>query len=102
MSFVPPVTQIDPRRIHRNNQLNFPDPKPAFDPLLAVNRVAHIIKTLVVNETINLVTLAECRSAPKLVFPNAAVQVICHSNIAVSYTHLRAHETRHDLVCRLL
>ena len=21
---------------------------------------------------------------------------------AVSYTHLRAHETRHDLVCRLL
>src|SRR5665648_11044 len=25
-----------------------------------------------------------------------------HSSIAVSYTHLRAHETRHDLVCRLL
>src|SRR5450759_1341881 len=24
------------------------------------------------------------------------------SNGAVSYTHLRAHETRHDLVCRLL
>src|SRR5450759_4610176 len=24
------------------------------------------------------------------------------ANIAVSYTHLRAHETRHDLVCRLL
>src|SRR5450759_1166768 len=23
-------------------------------------------------------------------------------NSAVSYTHLRAHETRHDLVCRLL
>src|SRR5665648_1187057 len=23
-------------------------------------------------------------------------------SIAVSYTHLRAHETRHDLVCRLL
>ena len=22
--------------------------------------------------------------------------------ISVSYTHLRAHETRHDLVCRLL
>ena len=26
---------------------------------------------------------------------------ICCS-ITVSYTHLRAHETRHDLVCRLL
>ena len=25
-----------------------------------------------------------------------------HENTAVSYTHLRAHETRHDLVCRLL
>src|SRR5450756_3199535 len=24
------------------------------------------------------------------------------SPVAVSYTHLRAHETRHDLVCRLL
>ena len=22
--------------------------------------------------------------------------------VSVSYTHLRAHETRHDLVCRLL
>src|SRR5450756_3002101 len=25
-----------------------------------------------------------------------------HGGKAVSYTHLRAHETRHDLVCRLL
>src|SRR5665648_335254 len=25
-----------------------------------------------------------------------------YSKVAVSYTHLRAHETRHDLVCRLL
>src|SRR5450759_575843 len=25
-----------------------------------------------------------------------------HLQRAVSYTHLRAHETRHDLVCRLL
>src|SRR5450756_488431 len=25
-----------------------------------------------------------------------------HDPEAVSYTHLRAHETRHDLVCRLL
>src|SRR5450756_1994397 len=24
------------------------------------------------------------------------------STVSVSYTHLRAHETRHDLVCRLL
>ena len=25
-----------------------------------------------------------------------------HNPVPVSYTHLRAHETRHDLVCRLL
>src|SRR5450759_4059908 len=25
-----------------------------------------------------------------------------HGTYSVSYTHLRAHETRHDLVCRLL
>src|SRR5665648_1199097 len=28
--------------------------------------------------------------------------LIKHGYISVSYTHLRAHETRHDLVCRLL
>ena len=28
--------------------------------------------------------------------------VLTHWHWAVSYTHLRAHETRHDLVCRLL
>src|SRR5450759_6003949 len=29
-------------------------------------------------------------------------KVIGKAVLAVSYTHLRAHETRHDLVCRLL
>src|SRR5665648_1099313 len=28
--------------------------------------------------------------------------VACETSLPVSYTHLRAHETRHDLVCRLL
>src|SRR5450759_3038242 len=32
------------------------------------------------------------------VFPELAASDV----VAVSYTHLRAHETRHDLVCRLL
>ena len=27
---------------------------------------------------------------------------LVYADDAVSYTHLRAHETRHDLVCRLL
>src|SRR5450759_4903659 len=29
-------------------------------------------------------------------------QLLLPPGVAVSYTHLRAHETRHDLVCRLL
>src|SRR5450756_3238428 len=32
----------------------------------------------------------------------ASCQVIGYGYSPVSYTHLRAHETRHDLVCRLL
>src|SRR5665648_1184180 len=30
------------------------------------------------------------------------IYLLIHVLKAVSYTHLRAHETRHDLVCRLL
>src|SRR5450756_3151472 len=38
---------------------------------------------------------------PALVF-TAKGSPSSHSLTPVSYTHLRAHETRHDLVCRLL
>eukprot|EP00825_Cyclidium_porcatum_P017972 TRINITY_DN20618_c0_g1_i1.p1 TRINITY_DN20618_c0_g1~~TRINITY_DN20618_c0_g1_i1.p1 ORF type:complete len:227 (+),score=52.05 TRINITY_DN20618_c0_g1_i1:112-792(+) len=31
-----------------------------------------------------------------------SVYIYIYTYISVSYTHLRAHETRHDLVCRLL
>src|SRR5450759_123229 len=38
-----------------------------------------------------------------LVFSSRVRRCSCSSrDISVSYTHLRAHETRHDLVCRLL
>ena len=35
-------------------------------------------------------------------YPTKYCVVEILSNIPVSYTHLRAHETREDLVCRLL
>ena len=39
----------------------------------------------------------------KFIGPSAKVMDMMGDKInAVSYTHLRAHETRHDLVCRLL
>ena len=81
MPVVPPVTQIAPSRIYRDNQLNLLDPEPAFDPLLAVNRVAHVVKTLVINESINLVPLAEFRSVSKLVFLNASAKVVRNPNV---------------------
>src|SRR5665648_698413 len=42
-----------------------------------------------------MMTLAELDILGVRANPNTAAP-------AVSYTHLRAHETRHDLVCRLL
>src|SRR5450756_3083833 len=37
-----------------------------------------------------------CAMRPTLCSPELDI------SLSVSYTHLRAHETRHDLVCRLL
>ena len=37
-----------------------------------------------------------------LFIPSAILLGALHGLEPVSYTHLRAHETRHDLVCRLL
>src|SRR5450756_281070 len=41
------------------------------------------------------------RLASEAPAPDGRRHVVCNAD-AVSYTHLRAHETRHDLVCRLL
>src|SRR5665648_1150306 len=35
-------------------------------------------------------------------YPNSKIPTLEEYLVTVSYTHLRAHETRHDLVCRLL
>ena len=40
--------------------------------------------------------------APDRVMPVANVSAMVNAAVAVSYTHLRAHETVLDLVCRLL
>src|SRR5450756_1374750 len=40
--------------------------------------------------------------APDIPGLEIAGEVVALGPNAVSYTHLRAHETRHDLVCRLL
>ena len=40
--------------------------------------------------------------AARKVARNRNINIAANDLGAVSYTHLRAHETRHDLVCRLL
>src|SRR5659263_712307 len=43
---------------------------------------------------------------PPYLFVSTGLKIFLYcqwsTSFAVSYTHLRAHETRHDLVCRLL
>ena len=47
-------------------------------------------------------TLADSMIVGRTLGADALAAVGATATIAVSYTHLRAHETRHDLVCRLL
>src|SRR5450756_2676310 len=51
-------------------------------------------------------TRSEGKTSPEELVAAAHASCYCmalsHILGAVSYTHLRAHETRHDLVCRLL
>src|SRR5450759_2173535 len=42
------------------------------------------------------------KTKPKIRFISYLTRIAAILFIPVSYTHLRAHETRHDLVCRLL
>src|SRR5450756_1621928 len=45
---------------------------------------------------------SSCRGVLRVVLPGRALAGRAAGSCPVSYTHLRAHETRHDLVCRLL
>ena len=60
-----------------------------------MSKVTHALQC----EAVSKVTYApQCEAVSKV---TRALQCEAVSK-AVSYTHLRAHETRHDLVCRLL
>src|SRR5450756_2301570 len=52
----------------------------------------------------SIFALAAARAALQAqhIEPRNAIMLLFGTDEAVSYTHLRAHETRHDLVCRLL
>ena len=48
--------------------------------------------------------LAKTESHPEVTPEHMLLALVGQADgvVSVSYTHLRAHETRHDLVCRLL
>src|SRR5450759_4784039 len=61
------------------------------------------VKVVVADFTdLDAVEAAVSLGAPKLVFFESPANPNLRIIDTVSYTHLRAHETRHDLVCRLL
>jgi hypothetical protein len=81
MPRVSPLTQIAPRRIHRHNQLNFLNPKPALNPLFPVNGIPHIVKTLVVNQSVDFVALAKFLTVAELVFPNPPMEIVSDADV---------------------
>src|SRR5450756_1883843 len=66
---------------------------------LALPESSHAEKTSA-RDTVPLIISIDAQG--NLLFGDDKVPVTADSLKAVSYTHLRAHETRHDLVCRLL
>eukprot|EP00825_Cyclidium_porcatum_P049817 TRINITY_DN8694_c0_g1_i2.p1 TRINITY_DN8694_c0_g1~~TRINITY_DN8694_c0_g1_i2.p1 ORF type:complete len:197 (+),score=34.31 TRINITY_DN8694_c0_g1_i2:182-772(+) len=74
------------KTLHKNkNLLEFSLSK---NPLIARNIISHAIPYPFLTNSIKLIKLKPIK--------------IMMDKVTVSYTHLRAHETRHDLVCRLL
>src|SRR5450759_4243037 len=67
-------------------------------------KVADLQKTITDNIATDYVgyTIKEATSVTANSTVTYNVVIVKGTTTAVSYTHLRAHETRHDLVCRLL
>src|SRR5450756_2900748 len=83
------------------------DTNPVLEPLLSTVRSAHPKADLSVIERAYAVAekahQGQLRKSgdPYITHPLAVTSILAELG-TVSYTHLRAHETRHDLVCRLL
>src|SRR5450756_3085149 len=70
-----------------------------LDLKLLSNKFANVLKSLGISRGDRVFTYMG--RYPELYI--AAIGTVKNGSVwAVSYTHLRAHETRHDLVCRLL
>src|SRR5450759_4523053 len=100
-----PMMNIINGGAHANNSLDMqefmivPVGAQSFrDALRCGAEVFHALKGLLQQRGMPTTVGDEGGFAPNLPGHEAALQ-LC---MAVSYTHLRAHETRHDLVCRLL
>ena len=69
MPFVPSLTKIAPRRVHRNDKLNLLNPQQSFELLFPVDGLDYLVKTLVVDEAVDFVAGAEFRTVALFVQP---------------------------------
>src|SRR5450756_1265152 len=70
------------------------------DTAKAIGKVATVIGSVTIEHVNAVVVQANVASQPEQT--KVGDSVYLGDVVPVSYTHLRAHETRHDLVCRLL
>src|SRR5450756_679197 len=73
-------------------------------PQVPAYKVVGVFGSMARQETCDLArpVFTRVQYSPLLVERNTPYLAPAYRVVAVSYTHLRAHETRHDLVCRLL
>src|SRR5450756_1500543 len=74
------------------------------NPLMTEPDITHVRKGLEALEflAVQEIFISETAELADVIFPSAAAYEKEGTFTTVSYTHLRAHETRHELVCRLL
>ncbi len=91
MPFMPFLTQVPPLRIDENNQVYLLAAQPAFNLLLAFDRIADVFKALEIQEPIEPVLPREIRSISALVFPHPPQQITGQARVE------RLRSLRHDV-----
>ena len=79
--FVPLLAQVRPRRIDRNDQGNLLDPQPAFDSLLALDRVVDILEAFKIYEAIELIFRGEAGTDPHFVLTHPADEIVGNARV---------------------
>src|SRR5450756_1013218 len=80
-------------------RLPFDDPPSPVEVMITRDQAA---RACAMDPARNVVLEASAGTGKTHVLVTRYINLLCAGVDPVSYTHLRAHETRHDIVCRLL